>query len=86
MSYPRRYHDAVLKEECGNLVEDLISNFGKRHGIRSDALTYYVGGIRHDRLFGGDELDKLDTYRPSEEEQSGTDEGEEDENDDEGRR
>ena len=41
-------------------------------------LTYYVGGILHDRVFGGD---GLDTYRPSEEEQLGTNEGEENEND-----
>ena len=75
---PTRYHDVVLKVECGNLVEDLIANFRRRHGVCGDALTYYVGGILHDRLFGGDELD---TYCPLEEEQSGTNEGEEGEND-----
>ena len=37
-----------------------------------------MGGILHDRVFGGD---GLDTYHPLEEEQSGTKEGEEDEND-----
>ena len=36
------------------------------------------GGFLHERLFGGD---GLDTYHPSEEEQLGTDKGEEDEND-----
>ena len=36
-----------------------------------------LGGMLHDRLFG----DKLDIYRPLEEEQSGTNEGEEGEND-----
>ena len=45
---PTRHHDAVLKVECGNLVEDLIANFGRRHGVCGDALTYYVGGILHD--------------------------------------
>ena len=75
---PKRYHDALLKVKCGYFVEDLIANFGRRHGVGSDALTYYVGGILHDRVFGGD---GLDTYCPSEEEQSGTDKGEEDEND-----
>ena len=73
---PIRYHDAVLKVECGNLVEDLIANFGRRHGVRGDALTYYVVGILHHRLSGGD---GLDTYHPSEEEQSSTNKGEEDE-------
>ena len=73
---PKRYHDAVLKEECGNLVVDLIADFGRRHGVSGDALTHYVGGILHDRVFGGD---RLDTYHPSEEEQSSLDESEEDE-------
>ena len=75
---PKRYHDAVLKVECGYLVEDLIVNFGRRHGVCCDALTDYVGGFLHCRLFGGD---GLDTYYPSEEEQSDADEGEEDEDD-----
>jgi hypothetical protein len=73
---PKRYHDAVLKEECGSLVVDLIADFGRRHGVSGDALTHYVGGILHDRVFGGD---RLDTYHPSEEEQSGTNESEGDE-------
>ena len=61
---------------------DLIADFGRRHGVSGDALTHYVGGILHDRVFGGD---RLDTYHPLEEEQSGTDESEEEEvdNDDE---
>jgi hypothetical protein len=73
---PKRYHDAVLNIECGNLVEDLIANFGRRHGVCRDALTNYVGGFLHERLFGGD---GLDTYHPSEEEQSSLNESEEDE-------
>ena len=75
---PKRYHDAVLKVDCGNLVEDLIANFERRHGVSGDALTYYVGVILHNRVFGGD---GLDTYRPSEEDQSGTNEGGGDETD-----
>ena len=39
----KRYHDAVLKVECGNLVEDLIAGFGRRHVVSGDALTYYMG-------------------------------------------
>jgi len=75
---PKRYRDAVLKFECGYLVEDLIADFWSQHGVCGDALTNYVGGFLHKRLFSGD---GLDTYHPSEEEQLGTDEGEEDEND-----
>jgi hypothetical protein len=75
---PTRYCDVVLKVECGYLVEDLIANFGRRHGVCCDALNNYVGGFLCERLYGGD---RLDTYHPSEGEQSGTDEGEEDGND-----
>jgi hypothetical protein len=74
---PASYHDAVLKVECGNLVEDLIAGFGRRHGVCGDALTNYVGGFLH-RLFSGD---RLDPYYPLEEEQSDTKKDGEDEND-----
>ena len=75
---PARYRDAVLKVEYGYLVEDLIADSGRRHGVCGDALTNYVGGFLHERLFGGD---RLDTYHPSEEEQSDTNKGEEYEED-----
>ena len=75
---PKRYRDALFKVECGYLVEDLIADFGRRHGVRGDALTGYVGGFLHKRLFSGD---GLDTYYPSEEEQLDTNEDGEDEND-----
>ena len=75
---PTRSRDAVLKVKCSYLVEDLIANFGRRHGVCGDALTNYVGSFLRERLYGGD---GLDTYHTSEEEQSGTNEGEEDEND-----
>ena len=58
------------------MVVDLIADFGRRHGVSGDALTHYVGGILHDRVFGGD---RLDTYHPPEGEQSSIDESEEDE-------
>ena len=75
---PKRYCDAALKVGCGYLVEDLIANFGRWHGVFGDVLTSYVGGFLHERLFGGD---GLDTYHPLEGEHSGTGKGEEDEND-----
>ena len=58
---PKRYRDALLKVKCGYLVEDLIADFGRRHGVCSDALTNYVGGFLHKRLFSGD---GSDTYYP----------------------
>ena len=59
-------------------MEDLIADFGRQHGVCGDALTNYVGGFLHKRLFSGD---GLDTYYPLEEEKSDTDEDGEDEND-----
>ena len=76
---PRRHRDAPLKVKCGYMVERLIADFGRRHGVCGDALTNYVGSFLYKRLLGGD---GGNTYYPSEEEQSGgTDEDGEDEND-----
>ena len=68
---PRRYRDALLKVECGYMVEGLIADFGRRHGFCGDALTDYdyVGSFLHEQLFGGD---GGNTYYPLEEEQSDT--------------
>ena len=77
---PQRYCVAVIKVKCGYLVEDLIADFWRRHGVCGDALTNYVGGFLHKKLFSGD---KLDTYYPLEEEQLDTDKDEENENDEE---
>jgi hypothetical protein len=73
---PRRYRDALLKVECGYMVERLIADFGRRHGVCGDALTNYVGSFLHKRLFGGD---GGKTYYPLEEEQWGTSKDGEDE-------
>ena len=54
---PKRYCDALLKVKCSYLVEDLIADFGRRHGVCHDALTDYVSGILHERLYRGDGLD-----------------------------
>ena len=51
---PRRYRDALLKVECGYMVEGLIADFGRRHGVCGDALTDYVVSFLHKRLFGVD--------------------------------
>ena len=67
-----------MKVKCSYSAEDLIAEFGRLHGFCGDALTNYVDSFLHERLFGGD---RLDIYHPSEEEQSGTNEGEEGEND-----
>jgi hypothetical protein len=54
---PRRYRDAILKRQCGYLVEDAIAEFGLRHGVCKNALLSYVQGFLYRRLYEDDGRD-----------------------------
>ena len=50
----KRYHDALMKDECVLVVEHAIADFRVQHGIDGRALTVYVIGALHE---GFDEKD-----------------------------
>ena len=75
----KRYRDALLKDECAYLVEGVISDFGKQHGVCKQALAGHVSCFLHERLYGGG---GLDPYYSTEDEESEDNEDGEDENDD----
>ena len=60
----KRYHDALLKDECAYLVERAIADFGVQHRACGQALTDYVIGFLGERFNSSD--DGGDPYYPSE--------------------
>jgi hypothetical protein len=72
----KRYRDALLKDECGYLVEDAIAEFGLQHGVCRNALSSYVQGFLYCRLHLGD---GQDPYYSSEDVDSDDDKEGEDE-------
>ena len=66
------------------MVDRLIADFGRQHGVCEQALAEHVSGFLHKRLYGGDGFDLYHTTDDggSEDNEDGEDESDDDNEED----